>query len=71
MNFLLLDEPANHLDRASRQVLQEALKSFEGTLVVAIHDRPFLDAVAAEAYVLDGGILQEERLSLAASTKKR
>lgn len=53
------------------RVLQKALLRFEGTLVLASHDRPFLSAVAAEAYVLDGGILEEERLSLAASANRK
>ena len=70
-NFLLLDEPTNHLDPASRLVLQEALKGFSGTLVIASHDRPFVNAVAQEAYNLEGGILAEERLSLATSSKKK
>jgi ATP-binding cassette, subfamily F, member 3 len=70
-NFLLLDEPTNHLDPASRTVLQEALSTFDGTVVVASHDRPFINATAAEAYVLEGGILEEERLKIAAAGKKK
>lgn len=61
-NLLLLDEPTNHLDPASRTVLQEALTGFSGTIVVASHDRPFLDAVTTEAYHLTDGTLTEQRL---------
>jgi ATP-binding cassette subfamily F protein 3 len=60
-NVLLLDEPTNHLDPASREVLQEALTGFEGTIVVASHDRPFVNTIAKEAYTLDAGVLVEER----------
>lgn len=60
-NLLLLDEPTNHLDPASRAVLQEALGTFDGTVVVASHDRPFVAAVATEAYTLEDGVLTEQR----------
>jgi ATP-binding cassette subfamily F protein 3 len=63
-NVLLLDEPTNHLDPHSRAVLQEALTGFEGTVILASHDRPFIEAVATEAYTLDGGVLTEERAPL-------
>ena len=69
-NVLLLDEPTNHLDAVSRDVLQEALQEFPGTIVVASHDRPFVNAVATEAYTLSDGVMTEERVSLVPKGKK-
>ena len=63
-NTLLLDEPTNHLDPGSREVLQEAVANFEGTVVTVSHDLPFISAVATEAFRLEDGRLLEERESL-------
>lgn len=45
-NFLVLDEPTNHMDIPSREALEDALAEFEGTVLVVTHDRYFLDKIA-------------------------
>ena len=49
-NVLIMDEPTNHLDIASKNVLKEALKSFNGTLILVSHDRDFLQGLTSTVY---------------------
>ncbi len=49
-NVLIMDEPTNHLDMASKMVLKNALKSFEGSLIVVSHDRDFLQGLVEKVY---------------------
>jgi ATP-binding cassette, subfamily F, member 3 len=56
-NLLLLDEPTNHLDMAAKDVLLEALRSYEGTLVFVSHDRYFLAGLATRVLEAGGGTL--------------
>jgi ATP-binding cassette subfamily F protein 3 len=49
-NVLIMDEPTNHLDMLSKNVLKNALKSFEGTLILVSHDRDFLRGLAQKVY---------------------
>ena len=58
-NFLLLDEPTNNLDLSSREVLENALDEFEGTVLVISHDRYFLDRVVDRIAELEDGTLTE------------
>jgi ATP-binding cassette, subfamily F, member 3 len=58
VNFLVLDEPTNHLDIASREVLLEALQSFEGTIIIVSHDRYFLRHLSNRVFEISHGALQ-------------
>ncbi len=58
-NFLILDEPTNHLDIYSKQVLKDALLSFEGTLLVISHDRAFLSGLTSKIIEYKSGRIRE------------
>jgi ATP-binding cassette subfamily F protein 3 len=57
-NILLLDEPTNHLDIESREVLQQALGAFDGTVVMVSHDRYLIDALATSIWEVRDGVLR-------------
>jgi ATP-binding cassette subfamily F protein 3 len=50
VNLLILDEPTNHLDIKTKEILKDALKAFEGTLILVSHDRDFLDGLANKVF---------------------
>ena len=50
VNLLILDEPTNHLDIKTKDILKDALKAFEGTLILVSHDRDFLDGLANKVF---------------------
>jgi ATP-binding cassette subfamily F protein 3 len=54
-NFLLLDEPVNHLDIPSRESFERAIARFTGTVLAVVHDRYFVEQVATELWVLEDG----------------
>ena len=59
VNFLILDEPTNHLDMQSKDVLKNAVKEFDGTVIVVSHDRDFLDGLVSRVYEFGGGKVRE------------
>lgn len=50
VNVLILDEPTNHLDMRTKDIIKDALKDFDGTLILVSHDRDFLDGLAAKVF---------------------
>ncbi|MCX7669385.1 MAG: ATP-binding cassette domain-containing protein [Anaerolineae bacterium] len=54
-NFLLLDEPINHLDIPSRERFEAAMARFEGTVLAVVHDRYFIDRIATTLWIMEGG----------------
>ena len=59
VNFLILDEPTNHLDMVSKDVLKDAIKAFDGTVIVVSHDREFLDGLVDKVYEFSNGKVRE------------
>jgi ATP-binding cassette subfamily F protein 3 len=53
-NFLLLDEPINHLDIPSRERFEQAIARFEGTVLAVVHDRYFIERLATRIWVMEG-----------------
>ena len=59
MNLLILDEPTNHLDMQSKDVLKEAIRDFDGTVILVSHDREFLDGLVTKVYEFGEGKVRE------------
>jgi ATP-binding cassette subfamily F protein 3 len=61
-NFLLLDEPINHLDIPARERFEQSLTHYEGTILAVVHDRYFIERFATEIWWVEDGIIERELL---------
>ena len=59
VNLLILDEPTNHLDMTTKDILKQAIKDFNGTVIVVSHDREFLDGLVEKVYEFGRGQVKE------------
>jgi ATP-binding cassette subfamily F protein 3 len=59
VNLLILDEPTNHLDMRTKDILKQAIKDFNGTVIVVSHDREFLDGLVEKVYEFGNGQVKE------------
>ena len=59
VNLLILDEPTNHMDMRSKDVLKDAIREFDGTAIIVSHDREFLDGLVTKVYEFGGGLVKE------------
>lgn len=59
VNLLILDEPTNHLDMSTKDILKQAIKDFNGTVIVVSHDREFLDGLVEKVYEFGDGKVRE------------
>jgi ATP-binding cassette subfamily F protein 3 len=50
VNLLILDEPTNHLDIKTKDIIKDALRNFDGTLIIVSHDRDFLDGLVTKVF---------------------
>ena len=70
-NLLALDEPTNHMDIKSKDILKQALKAYDGTLIVVSHDRDFLDGLVDKMYEFRDGKVKEHIGSVSEFLEKR
>ena len=70
-NLLALDEPTNHMDIKSKDILKQALKAYDGTLIVVSHDRDFLDGLVNKMYEFRDGHVKEHLGTVAEFLAKR
>ena len=59
VNLIILDEPTNHLDMRTKDVLKQAIRDFNGTVILVSHDREFLDGLVSKVYEFGGGQVRE------------
>jgi ATP-binding cassette, subfamily F, member 3 len=70
-NLLILDEPTNHLDIKTREIFQNALLSYQGTILIVSHDRYFLDCLIGRVFELRNGVCHEYRGNYSYFIEKR
>ncbi len=70
-NLLALDEPTNHMDILSKDILKQALKSYDGTLIIVSHDRDFLDGLVDKLYEFRDGRVREHLGGVAEFLERR
>jgi ATP-binding cassette subfamily F protein 3 len=70
-NLLILDEPTNHLDLKTREIFQNALLSYQGTILIVSHDRFFLDCLVTRVFELRDGVCHEYRGNYSYFIEKR
>ena len=70
-NLLALDEPTNHMDVKSKDILKQALAAYDGTLIVVSHDRDFLDGLVNKMYEFRDGKVTEHLGSVSEFLEKR
>lgn len=70
-NLLALDEPTNHMDIKSKDILKQALQAFDGTLLIVSHDRDFLDGLVDKFYEFEDGVVKEHLETVAQFLEKR
>ena len=70
-NLLALDEPTNHMDIKSKDILKQALKKYDGTLIVVSHDRDFLDGLVDKLYEFRDGMVKEHLGTVAEFLERR
>ncbi len=70
-NLLALDEPTNHMDIKSKDILKQALKAYDGTLIIVSHDRDFLDGLVDKFYEFEDGKVKEHLESVQEFLEKR
>lgn len=59
VNLLILDEPTNHLDMKTKDILKQAIKDFDGTVIIVSHDRDFLNGLVDKVYEFGNGKVRE------------
>ena len=59
VNLLILDEPTNHLDLRTKDILKNALRDYDGTLILVSHDRDFIDGLVTKVFEFGGGMVKE------------